>query len=122
MNIFENAFVNAYAFCHDHNIRHASKNLYSLIDEANKSHQPIQITGKRSYVVLLSESDWRAIQESLHLQAIPGTVDSIKQASKQSTDLGTEELDWLVTLRSFFSRHAQRDAKKLAKSNLKESA
>jgi prevent-host-death family protein len=40
----------------------ARKNLYSLIDEANESHQPIQITGKRSNAVLLSESDWRAIQ------------------------------------------------------------
>ena len=72
----------------------ARKNLYSLIDEANESHQPIQITGKRSNAVLLSESDWRAIQETLHLQAIPGMVDSIKQASKEGTDLATEELDW----------------------------
>ena len=72
----------------------ARKNLYSLIDEANDSHQPIQITGKRSNAVLLSESDWRAIQETLHLQAIPGMVDSIKQASKEGPDQATEELDW----------------------------
>ena len=72
----------------------ARKNLYSLIDEANDSHQPIQITGKRSNAVLLSESDWRAIQETLHLQAIPGMVDSIKQASKEGPDLATEEIDW----------------------------
>ena len=72
----------------------ARKNLYSLIDEANDSHQPIQITGKRSNAVLLSESDWRAIQETLHLQAIPGMVDSIKQASKEGIKQASDELDW----------------------------
>jgi len=72
----------------------ARKNLYSLIDEANESHQPIQITGKRSNAVLLSESDWRAIQETLHLQAIPGMVDSIKQASKEGIEQASDELDW----------------------------
>ena len=72
----------------------ARKNLYSLIDEANEFHQPIQITGKRSNAVLLSESDWRAIQETLHLQAIPGMVDSIKQASKEGMDQASDELDW----------------------------
>ena len=72
----------------------ARKNLYSLIDEANDSHQPIQITGKRSNAVLLSESDWRAIQETLHLQAIPGMVDSIKQASEQGIEQASDELEW----------------------------
>jgi antitoxin YefM len=72
----------------------ARKNLYSLIDEANDSHQPIQITGKRSNAVLLSESDWRAIQETLHLQAIPGMVDSIKQASEEGIEQASDELVW----------------------------
>ena len=72
----------------------ARKNLYSLIDEANDSHQPIQITGKRSNAVLLSESDWRAIQETLHLQAIPGMVDSIKQASDEGIEQASDELVW----------------------------
>ena len=72
----------------------ARKNLYSLIDEANDSHQPIQITGKRSNAILLSESDWRAIQETLHLQAIPGMVDSIKQASEEGIEQASDELVW----------------------------
>ena len=75
-------------------VTQARKNLYSLIDEANDSHQPIQITGKRSNAVLLSESDWRAIQETLHLQAIPGMVDSINKASKGGIDQASAELDW----------------------------
>ena len=72
----------------------ARKNLYSLIDEANDSHQPIQITGKHSNAVLLSESDWRAIQETLHLQAIPGMVDLIKKASEEGIEKASDELEW----------------------------
>ena len=95
MNIFDNACVIAYAFFMTTiSATQARKNLYSLIDEANESHQPIQITGKRSNAVLLSESDWRAIQETLHLQAIPGMVDSIKQASEEGIEQASEELEW----------------------------
>jgi PHD/YefM family antitoxin component YafN of YafNO toxin-antitoxin module len=37
----------------------------------------VQITGKRGNAVLLSEDDWRAIQETLHLVSIPGMRESI---------------------------------------------
>ena len=72
----------------------ARQNLYSLIDQANESHEPIQITGKRANAVLLSESDWRAIQETLHLQSIPGMVDSIQKARKEGVPKASEDLDW----------------------------
>ena len=72
----------------------ARSSLYSLIDEANASHEPIQITGKRGNAVLISEDDWRAIQETLFLQSIPGMVDSIKKAQKEGPEKGSTELDW----------------------------
>jgi len=53
--------------------------LYRLIDEAADSHQPVQITGKRNNAVLLSEGDWRAIQETLHLLSVPGMRESIRK-------------------------------------------
>ena len=56
----------------------ARANLYRLIDEAAESHQPIMISGKRSSAVLLSAEDWRAIQETLYLLAVPGLRESIK--------------------------------------------
>ena len=55
----------------------ARKWLYALIDEVGQSHEPLQITGKRGNAVLLSEEDWLAIQESLHLVSIPGMRESI---------------------------------------------
>jgi antitoxin YefM len=68
--------------------------LYSLIDEANASHVPIQITSKRGNAVLVSEEDWRAIQETLHLQSIPRMVESIQQARKEGIKKGAKRLDW----------------------------
>jgi len=37
----------------------------------------VQINGKRGNAVLLSEADWNAIQETLHLVSIPGMGRSI---------------------------------------------
>lgn len=56
----------------------ARANLYRLIDDAEASHQPITISGKRSSAVLLSAGDWSAIQETLYLLAVPGMRESIK--------------------------------------------
>ena len=55
----------------------ARKRLYALIDEVGDSHEPVQITGKRGNAVLLSEADWNAMQETLHLVSIPGMRVSI---------------------------------------------
>ena len=72
----------------------ARSRLYSLIDEANSSHHPIQITGRRGNAVLISEDDWRAISETLQLSAIPGMVASIKQGMKEPIEDCSEDLDW----------------------------
>jgi antitoxin YefM len=53
------------------------KEIYKLIDEVSISHDPVQIMGKRSNAVLISEEDWNAIQETLYLASIPGMRESI---------------------------------------------
>jgi len=72
----------------------ARAKLYRLIDEVAKSHEPIFITGKRANAVLLSEDDWRSIQETLHLLSIPGMSESIRQGLNTPVDECSEELDW----------------------------
>ena len=42
----------------------ARKRLYNLVDEVKETHKPVQIVGKRSSAVLVSEEDWRAIEET----------------------------------------------------------
>lgn len=55
----------------------ARKRLYNLVDEVRETHQPVQIVGKRNTAVLVSEEDWRAIEETLYLVSMPGMRDSI---------------------------------------------
>jgi prevent-host-death family protein len=72
----------------------ARRLLYKLLDEVSESHQPVQITGKRSNAVLVGEDDWRAVQETLHLISIPGMRDSILDGMKVPVEQCADELDW----------------------------
>ena len=72
----------------------ARKQLYNLVDEVKDTHQPVQIIGKRSSAVLVSEEDWRAIEETLYLTAIPGMRESIKKGLKTPIDKCDKELKW----------------------------
>jgi antitoxin YefM len=72
----------------------ARARLYRLIDEAASSHEPIFITGKRSNAVLVSEEDWRSIQETLYLLSIPGMRESIIDGVKTPVEKCATELDW----------------------------
>lgn len=72
----------------------ARKSLYRLVDEVQESHEPVQITGKRGSAVLVSEDDWRAVQETLHLVSIPGMRDSIIEGMATLVDELEDELDW----------------------------
>ncbi len=56
------------------NATKARANIYKLLEEANSSNEPIQITGKRNNAILISEDDWRAIEETLYLLSIPGML------------------------------------------------
>ena len=72
----------------------ARAKLYRLIDQASLSHEPIVITGKRGNAVLISEDDWRSIQETLYLLGIPGMRESIRQGLATPIEDCTEEIDW----------------------------
>lgn len=72
----------------------ARRLLYKLLDDVADSHEPIQISGKRSNAVLISEDDWRAIQETLYLHSVPGMKESIVQGLQTPVEECEEELDW----------------------------
>ena len=75
-------------------VTNARSKLYRLIDEVASSHEPVFISGKRANAVLISEDDWRAIQETLYLLSIPGMRESIREGLKAPVDECSEELDW----------------------------
>jgi prevent-host-death family protein len=72
----------------------ARKQLYRLVDAVRDSHEPIHITGKRGSAVLVSEEDWRAVQETLHLVSIPGMRESILEGMATPVGELDDKLDW----------------------------
>lgn len=76
------------------NATEARKDIYNLINSIVQSHRPIQIQGKTGSVIMLSESDWSAIQETLYLDSIPGMTDSIIEGMKTTEDECSKELKW----------------------------
>jgi prevent-host-death family protein len=55
----------------------ARKNFFKIMEETIVTHEPVIITGKNGNVVMLSEEDWRSIQETLFLCSIPGMREKI---------------------------------------------
>jgi len=72
----------------------ARANLYRLIEEASQSSEPVQITGRIANAVLVSEQDWRAIQETMYLLSIPGMRESIRQGMDTPLEECSEKLEW----------------------------
>lgn len=72
----------------------ARKKLYTLLDEVARSHCPVQITGKRNSAVLVSEDDWRAVQETLYLTSIPGMRESIREGMETPVEECDREIKW----------------------------
>lgn len=72
----------------------ARANLYRLIDQVNEESEPLTITGQRGNAVLIGESDWRAIQETLFLESVPGFTESIHEARAAGVEDASTELDW----------------------------
>ncbi len=75
-------------------VTQARSKLYQLLDEAADSHEPIQITGKRSNAVLVSEADWRSIQETLYLISIPGMRGSIRKGLAEPLNKSSANPSW----------------------------
>jgi antitoxin YefM len=75
-------------------INEAKQRLQDLIDAVSQSHQPIVISAQSSNAVLLSESDWLAIQETLYLLSIPGMRESIRAGLATPIEECDRELEW----------------------------
>jgi len=71
----------------------ASKRLDEVLDNLAESHGVVQIAGQRHSGVLVSEDDWRAIQETLYLTGIPGMKDSIIEGLRTPLEQCSKELE-----------------------------
>lgn len=72
----------------------AREKLFQLVDYVAESHEPIYVVGKRNTAVILSEEDFRSIQETLYLMSLPGMAQSILQADQEPIEQCKEEIEW----------------------------
>jgi len=72
----------------------ASKKLKDLLSEVSSSHLPIKITGEKANGVLISEDDWRSIEETLYLLSIPKMRESIVKGLKTPVERCSKKLKW----------------------------
>ena len=73
------------------------KKLKEKVDTSIKNHEVLKVKRRNGGdFVVLGENDWRAIEETLYLNRIPGFVQSIHNAANESLDEGTplSEIDW----------------------------
>ncbi len=78
------------------NITNARKDLYNLVENVVNYNEPALIVGKKGNAVLLSESDWNAIQETIFLNSVPGMANRILTGSQTPLEecLSEEEVEW----------------------------
>ncbi|RXJ69333.1 prevent-host-death family protein [Halarcobacter ebronensis] len=70
------------------------KDIYNVMDETAQTHEPILITGKRNNVVMLSQEDWNAIEETLYLNSIPNMASSIQESMIADDSEFSEDIEW----------------------------
>ena len=68
--------------------------IYNIMDETSQTHEPILITGKRNNVVMLSQEDWNAIEETLFLNNIPNMVSSIQESKSAPDSEFSDTVEW----------------------------
>lgn len=65
------------------NITNARKKLFQLVSDVNVGYNPITIVNnKGDNAVLISENEWKNIEETLYLSNIPGFIDDINNIRK----------------------------------------
>ena len=65
------------------NITNARANLFQLVSDVNVGFNPITIVNnKGKNAVLISEDEWKNIEETLFLSSIPGYVENINDIRK----------------------------------------
>ncbi len=75
-------------------VNEAQQQLPDLIVSVSQSHQPIVIAGQSGNAVLLSETDWASVQETLYLLSIPGMRESIREGMATPIGECDRELKW----------------------------
>lgn len=72
----------------------ARADFFNLIKNVSVNHEPIFIKGKEHSAVIISDQDWRSIQETLYLASIPGMMESIREGGNEPIEECTDRISF----------------------------
>ncbi len=75
-------------------LERAEGHLAELLDEVTLSHEPVYVVGKDRTGVFLSEEDWRAIEETLYIQSVPGMTESLLKGFSDPESEYSNTIEW----------------------------
>jgi len=75
-------------------VKEASDKLPDLVENTIEKREPVLISGKKNNAVLMAESDWQAMNETLHLLSVPGMRDAIKKGLSENLKSTSRKLNW----------------------------
>lgn len=68
------------------NISRFRRNLFSYVEQALTYGDVVNISTKKGNAVMLSEDDYNAMLETLHLSSIPGMTERLHKAAAEPLD------------------------------------
>lgn len=76
------------------NITNARQNLFQLVADVNVGYNPITIVNnKGKNAVLISEEEWKNIEETLLLNSIPGFTENLNEIRKNENWKSAKEFN-----------------------------
>lgn len=94
------------------NITNARQNLFQLVADVNVGFNPITIVNnKGKNAVLISEDEWKSIEETLYLSSIPGLVEDINNIRKMKIGMRLRSLIQMKNGKEYvikFSKQAEK--------------
>ena len=75
-------------------VKEASDKLPDLVENTIEKREPVLISGENNNAVLMAESDWQAMNETLHLLSVSGMRDAIKKGLSENLKSTSRKLNW----------------------------
>jgi len=78
------------------NITNFRKNIFEYMNQAIEFNDVVNVNTKKGNAIIISESDYNALMETLHISSVKGLVDEIKEAGATplSECIPENEVEW----------------------------
>ena len=75
-------------------VKEASDKLPDLVENTIAKREPVLISSKNKNAILMAESDWQAMNETLHLLSAPGMRAAIQNGLSENLESISRKLNW----------------------------